>query len=214
MTIDPKPGVYTLYYRPGSCALAPHILLYHVALEFEAVDAPRDETYRAINPNGQVPALALPDGFVLTQADAVLQHIASVADRGDMLGSGSERAAMEVHRWSAFLTGDFHPAFWPVFRPERFTASASKSDLSDLRDAGQSMVRMGLDQIETRLSNSRFLAGEELTLVDFYAVPMLRWAKLLMSTGLTAWPAAEAHYFATSSMPAAREAFLAQGIDP
>ena len=58
-----------LYYSPGACSLSPHIALREAGLEFEL--AKKDlhsqtladgSDFRAINPKGYVPALALDNG--------------------------------------------------------------------------------------------------------------------------------------------------------
>ena len=71
------------YFAPGACSLAPHIALREADLAFdlEQVDLRAKQTksgadYRAINPKGSVPALAIDDGPVLTEAAVILQWIA------------------------------------------------------------------------------------------------------------------------------------------
>ncbi len=47
-----------LYYFPGSCALAPHIVLEWLGADFEAIRIEKgDPEYLKINPLGVVPAL-------------------------------------------------------------------------------------------------------------------------------------------------------------
>src|SRR5436190_18008320 len=69
-----------LYYSPGSCSLAPHIVLNEVGQPFElrkfatAERANYSAEYLAINPKGRIPALLI-DGFVLTEAPAILAYV-------------------------------------------------------------------------------------------------------------------------------------------
>ena len=97
----------TLFYRPGACALAPHILLHWLKREHEAVNAPRNDEYRRIKPSGAVPALQFGDGSVLMQCNAILNHLAAEQGRRDFLGSEDIRQQAEVAKWAAFFTGDF-----------------------------------------------------------------------------------------------------------
>jgi len=64
-----------LYYSPGTCALADHIVLEWIGAPFETVrlsaEDRRTPAYLAINPAGAVPALDV-DGWILTQNVAIL----------------------------------------------------------------------------------------------------------------------------------------------
>ncbi|MFS6826891.1 glutathione S-transferase family protein [Cyanobium sp. ATX-6F1] len=165
----------TLYYRPGSCALAPHILLEWIGAPYEAINAPRDASYRAINASGAVPALKLADGQVITQAGAVLQHLAQSAGRGDLLGGPEPANQARVLQWSCFFTGDFHPAFFPLFVPGRYTTDPSVAAQAAVKAAAVELVKGHLATLDAHLSERTTFVGEQLTLVDAYAVPMLRW---------------------------------------
>jgi glutathione S-transferase len=61
-----------LFYFPGSCAVASHIILEETGLAFDpiAIDLSKSEhhspEYLRINPKGHVPAL-IHDGFLVTE---------------------------------------------------------------------------------------------------------------------------------------------------
>ena len=72
----------TLYYSPGACSQAPHILMHEIGLSHDAakVDLKAKtledgSSYLAINPKGSVPALQLENGEVLTENAVVLQYL-------------------------------------------------------------------------------------------------------------------------------------------
>lgn len=178
----------TLYYKPGACSLASHVVLEWIGEPYKAIEADLgSEGFRAINPAGAVPALRRDDGSVLTQSSAVLRHLASTHPE-----AGLARAdEAELDRWSAFLTGDLHPAFFPVFVPDRYTVSTDEADLADVRAAGLKLVAAKLRLLDDRLSSSSWLAGDERTYVDAYALPMLRWASSALPDGLAGYPNAE-----------------------
>ena len=73
----------TLYYAPGTCALASHLSLEHAKADYVAQridfrsEQQRSPAYLQINPKGRVPALATKDG-VLTETPALLQYIAQL----------------------------------------------------------------------------------------------------------------------------------------
>ena len=74
-----------LYYSPGACSLSPHIALKEAGLPFDLVrvdlKAKKLEDgsdYTQINPKGQVPALGLDSGDLLTEGAVIVQMIADL----------------------------------------------------------------------------------------------------------------------------------------
>ena len=70
-----------LYFAPGACSLAPHIVANElgIKIDLEQVDIREKKTksggdYWAINPRGQVPTLELDNGERLTEVPALLQY--------------------------------------------------------------------------------------------------------------------------------------------
>jgi glutathione S-transferase len=87
-----------LYYAPGACSLAPHIVAREagLALDIERVDLKNRTTesgqsFAAINPKGYVPALGLPNGEVLTEVSALVQYLAARSATARSNGSASSR---------------------------------------------------------------------------------------------------------------------------
>ena len=78
-----------LFYKPGACSLASHITLRESGKDFtlDGVDLMKKrlengDDFFAINPKGQVPALLLDDGTLLTEGVAIMQYLAdNVPDR-------------------------------------------------------------------------------------------------------------------------------------
>ena len=98
----------TLYFAPGSSAMAPHIALHEVGAPFESRPLSfhrkqnRDPAYLAINPEGKVPTLLI-DGRPLTEVAGILFYLARrfprrpVAD-GRYRGGGAGGVMDVVHR--------------------------------------------------------------------------------------------------------------------
>jgi glutathione S-transferase len=70
-----------LYYFPGSCALADHVVLEWIGAPYETVKldraAVKSPEFLALNPSGAVPVLVDGD-FVLTQNAAILCYLAEL----------------------------------------------------------------------------------------------------------------------------------------
>ncbi|MFW8596088.1 glutathione S-transferase N-terminal domain-containing protein [Cribrihabitans neustonicus] len=117
-----------LYGKPGACPLASHIALHETGrpFELEAVDtaAVRTESggdYRAINPKGYVPALALglDDGSVLTEGAAVLQYIADSSPEAGLASAAGTLALARMQEQLKWIGTELHKALGPLFRTAR-----------------------------------------------------------------------------------------------
>ena len=97
-----------LYYSPGACSLSPHIALKEAGLPFDLVKVDlKAKTladggdYKTVNPKGQVPALALDNGEVLTEGPVIVQMIADKAPAAKLAASspkGTRSAAARASR--------------------------------------------------------------------------------------------------------------------
>ena len=73
--------MYKLYWSKMSGAIAPQVLLEEVGAKYEkiVVDLDQEENqepdFLAINPMGQIPALVLPDGTLMTESAAIILQI-------------------------------------------------------------------------------------------------------------------------------------------
>lgn len=178
----------TLYFRNGTCALAPHVVLEWIGAPYDAIPARAgSEELLALNPAGAVPVLREDDGWILTQAGAILHYLVRKHPEAGLSGGSGLRAEAEADRWSAFLTGDLHPAFYPVFLPGRYTTDPSDAAKAAVQEAALALVRKKLDLLEGQLGGGDWLLGTRSTL-DAYALPMLRWGRARLPEGLGGWP--------------------------
>lgn len=178
----------TLFYAVGACSLAPHVVLEWIGAPYEAhrVNYGSPELL-AVNPSGAVPALKEDDGWILTQAGAILEYLAAKHPEAKLSGGEGLRAAAEAHRWSSFFTGDLHPSFYPVFMPDRYTTDRSEAGLEAAREAGRDLVRKRYKILNDHLEGRDWIL-EGRSVMDAYAFPMIRWGRKLLPEGLGAYP--------------------------
>lgn len=173
-----------LYYSPGACSQAAHIILHEAKLDHSstAVDLRAKLTedgsdYWAINPKGSVPALVLDNGEVLTENGAVLQYLGDQAGGGALLpASGIER--YRVIEWLSYLGSDVHKSFGPLFNPE-------SSD--EVKQAARDLVGKRFDYLEARLDGQDYLSGSAMSVADPYLFAMLGWTGM-HQINLSRWP--------------------------
>ena len=165
-----------LYYFPGACSLADHIVLEWIGVPYETIRMDRDSIrsleYLALNPTGAVPLLV--DGDLhLTQNAAILWYLAERYSAAHLLGEPTPQGRAEVMRWLSLLNSDLHPAFKPVFSPARFHPDPARAN--EVAEAGRNTVRKYLAILNTRLDGRDWLADQR-SVADPYLFVMLRWA--------------------------------------
>jgi len=106
----------TLYFSPGSSAMATHIALYEVGVPFEAKltslheNAHQRPEYLAINPEAKVPTLVI-DGRPLTEVAATLWYLARrYPEAGLLPQQGDIEGEARVISWMSFIASTIHPS--------------------------------------------------------------------------------------------------------
>jgi glutathione S-transferase len=105
----------TLYFAPGSSAMAPHIALHEIGAPFEsrplsfARKEQRAPAYLAINPEGKVPTL-LTDGRPLTEVAGILYYLAKHFPESGLWPEGGIEAEAQAIAWMSFIAATIHPA--------------------------------------------------------------------------------------------------------
>ena len=203
----------TLYYAPGACSLSVHIVLEWLGEPYQTVRVnPSDPEYQKKNPAGQGPMFELDDGERLTQCSAILGYLARTHAEAGLAGDSSPLGQARLGRWSAFFTGDVHPAFFPVFMPQRYTTAEDEQALNHVREAGMALVRKRLDLLDAHLEGREHIVGDTRTYVDAYSVPMIRWASSMLPGGLADWPSVKAHHERMLADPAVERVMRDEGL--
>ncbi|CAM3111652.1 glutathione S-transferase [Paracoccus aminovorans] len=177
-----------LLYHTGACSLAPHVVLEWIGAPYEAENvAFGSKELLAANPSGAVPALIEDDGWILTQCGAILRYLARKHPEAGLAGGSGLRAEAELDRWSSFFTGDMHPAFFPLFMPARYTVGQDASAQEEVQEAGRKLVRRKLKLLDDHLAGREWILDRR-SIIDAYALPMIRWAEKLLPEGIAGWP--------------------------
>jgi glutathione S-transferase len=140
--------------------------------ELEQVDLRAKKTkggadFLAINPKGQVPALVLDDGSLLTEGPAVVQYIADLTPDTGLAPLNGTRERYHLQEWLTFIGTELHKNFSPLFRPT--TPDEYKKIVRDILAAKLAFV-------EARLAKHQFLLGDHFTVADAYLFVMTLWA--------------------------------------
>ena len=145
----------TLYYSPGACSQAPHILLHEIGIEHDAkrVDLKAKtledgSDYLKVNPKGAVPALQLESGEVLTENAVVLQYIGDRTSWPEVLPPLGNFRRYRVLELVNFITTELHKRFGYLF-------SADATD--EFKQFVKADLSKKLSWIDERLGDGPFL---------------------------------------------------------
>lgn len=163
-----------LYYAPGTCALAPHIVANEVDLPIELVkvDLASKKTeagddYLAINPHGYVPALLDDGGHILTEASVIVQYLGDLKPDSGMMPPAGTFARYKVQQLLAFIATELHQTFGSFFKTG--TPEEAKA-------ASRALLEERVGQLNEDLRGKTFLTGETFTAADAYLWTVLSWS--------------------------------------
>jgi glutathione S-transferase len=164
-----------LYYSPGACSLSPHIALLEAGLPYDLVKVDlrakkleNGDDYLAVNPKGQVPALALDSGELVTEGPVIVQMIADKAAGKNLAPARDSAERYKLLEWLNFTTTELHKNFSPLFQPA--IPDEVKAFFKD-RILGKFKYADG------KLAGQDYLMGKQFTVADGYLFVMLKWAE-------------------------------------
>lgn len=198
-----------LYYAPGACSLAPHIVLREAGAEFSLVKvdtarhvAAGGTDYYTLNPKGQVPMLEMPDGTRLTEGPVIAQFIADRQGATGLMPAAGTLERYRVQEWQNYITSELHKSFTPLFNAA--LDAAAKRTLS-------AVLLKKLQWVDQWLEGRDHLTGEAFTAADAYLYTVCGWAG---HVGLDLSPMAHLQAFLrrVAQRPSVRDALKAEGL--
>jgi glutathione S-transferase len=199
-----------LFFTPGACSLAAHIVLREAGAKFSLVrvdlrthKTEHGDDFTAINPKGYVPALQLDDGRVLTEVAAVVQYIADTYPSTKLAPIAGTFERAQLQEQLNFIATEYHKAFSPLFSP----------DISDTaRAAGIKKIESRLDFFERMFSDGRaYLMGNDFSVADAYLFTISTWSGH-MKIDLKKWPKVAAFVERVRGRDKVQETLKAEGL--
>jgi glutathione S-transferase len=198
-----------LYYSPGACSLSPHIALLEAGLPYDLVKVDlrakkleNGDDYLKVNPKGQVPALALDNGEVVTEGPVIVQMIADKASAKNLAPARDSAERYKLQEWLNYITTELHKNFGPMFSP--VLADDAKAFFKD-------RVMGKFKYVESQLAGRDYVMGKQFTVADGYLFTMLAWADRL-KFDLSAMPNLLAYKARVGARPKVQEALTREGL--
>jgi glutathione S-transferase len=198
-----------LYFSPGACSLASHIVAREAGLplDLEKVDLKTKRTasggnYLDVTDKGYVPALQLGDGKVLTEGSAVMQYL---ADQNP--GSGLAPRFGEFERYQFieglhYLSTELHKTLGALFN--RALSEEGRAPLLE-------KVGKQFDRLSSVLAGQPYFLGNHFTAADAYLFTILNWCGWV-GIDLGKWPVLKDYHGKIGARPNVKAALAAEGL--
>lgn len=163
-----------LYYSPGACSLAPHIVLNEAGLAFDLVQAnlkthqlaADGSDYYPVAPKGQVPLLELDNGERLSEGPAISQYIADQVPAMNLAPANGTMARYRLQEWLNFITSELHKGIGGLFNPL-------------MPDEGKAVMKTKaiskLKWVDEQLEGKQYLMGDSFSIADAYLFTVTNW---------------------------------------
>ena len=208
----------TLYYIPGSAAMAAHAAFEEAGAPVELVRVQRENgvtvspaNYLELNPHGRVPAFV--DGDLrLYESAAIVLHVADRYPQSAILPPAGTNERSLCYRWLVHLTNTVQPQFVAMFAPARMIGgSADEALQAQVKEGAKSILADQFDWLDAELAGKQYLLGDTFCGADLYLFMLTRWSRNLERKGCDR-PNLGAHYRRIAERPSVVRMMEQEGI--
>ena len=198
-----------LYYAPGACSMAPHIVAREagLAVDLEKVDIPNKKTadggdYWKVNPKGYVPTLVLDDGQVITEVGVICQYLADQKPDSGLLPKMGTMARYHHMEALNFAATEVHKQIGAMFNPKM---------TPEMKVVQLATIERRLNPLEQMLTGKSYVMGDAFSVADAYLFTVLNWTNPL-KIDLSKWPNIQAFMARVGARPKVQETLKAEGL--
>ncbi len=162
-----------LYYTPGACSMAAHIVLAESGLPYSLTrvnlkdkTTESGEDYNQINPKGYVPVVRLDNGAMIGENTALLAYLGELRPTTGLMPPTGTIENYRVREWLGFVSSEMHRNCSPFFRPNTPEATLQ---------AQREVLHKRLAYLEGELAEKAHLTGQAFTAADAYLFVVLNW---------------------------------------
>lgn len=206
--------MYTLYWAPGTAAMAPQTVLEEIGAPYDSVlldRAAKDHeqpVYKKLNPNGRIPTLVDGD-FVIFETAAICQYLSDKHPDAKLLPT-DPRSRGRHHQWLTYMTNTAQVGFSDWFHPDWiFEDAALQAALKAQAETRLYRIFQVLD--DGIGAGTRHMLGDAYSICDIYLAMLTRWSRFL-ERPMWQWANIERVVGNTYTRPAFQRMMQKQGI--
>lgn len=205
-----------LYYSPGACSLAPHIVLCELGIPYEKekVDLAQKKTehganYWEINPKGSVPALKMDNGEILTEASVLVRYLADQKMEAKLAPKSGSLEHWRFLEWLNFTSTEMHKGIGMMFGISRLVNTDAAKE--ELNKGIRAMLVPKFKFLSQKLGTNDYLMGKDFTVADAYMFTVLNWTNL-HKIDLSEFKNIQDYMARVASRPAVQKALKEEGL--
>ncbi len=171
--------MYKLFWSKSAGSMAPEVLFEEVGAEYEKVlvdlenDENRSAEFLAVNPMGQIPALVLPDGTLMTESAAMVLHICDRHPEAKLAPPAGSPESARFQRWLVYMAAALYNADLRLYYAERMTTDAAGAD--GIAARGREDMDRYFAVLNDALDPGPYLLGETYSAADVYLWMLAKW---------------------------------------
>jgi len=171
--------MYKLYWAKGSGAMIPKALFEEIGAEYEKIvidfekEEHKSDEFLSVNPMGQIPALVLPDGTLMTETAAMLLQIVDRHPEAKLAPPAGSAERARFLRWLFYLASNVYPTNLRFYYPERHSTDPSAAE--GIKAAAEAALDEQFKILNDALDPGPYLLGETFSAVDILLWMLIDW---------------------------------------
>ena len=171
--------MYKLFWSKSAGSMAPEVLLEEIGAAYEKVlvdldkEQNRSAEFLAVNPMGQIPALVLPDGTLMTESAAMVLHLCDRHPEAKLAPPAGSPESARFQRWLVFMAASLYNADLRLYYAERMTTDAAAAD--GIAARGRADMDRYFAVLNDALDPGPYLLGETYSAADVYLWMLAKW---------------------------------------
>jgi len=164
--------MYQVIGTARSRAMRVFWMLEELGQDYEILEAgPRSETINKVNPSGKVPALIV-DGTAIFDSVAIMQYLADKHAALTFPAGTVERAVQDS--FTHFANEEMDAVLWVASKHKFYYPEAMR--VPEIRASVEWDFARAMKTLETRLGDSEFVMGDQITVPDLLISHCAGWA--------------------------------------